>query len=85
MLYFAQTLSPWSAARAGAAIHKQSTTTKNLMTHLMFFSFLSFLYVKDNELAPPHIAAAKELLYSSIPIKGIPLLTFGNDPDEPMT
>jgi hypothetical protein len=37
-----------------------------------------------SKLAPLHATAAKALLYSSIPIKGIPLLTFRNDPDEPM-
>jgi hypothetical protein len=38
-----------------------------------------------SKLAPPHATAAKACLYSSIPIKGIPLLTFRNNPDEPMT
>jgi hypothetical protein len=37
-----------------------------------------------SKLAPPHTTAVKACLYSSIPIKGIPLLMFRNDPDEPM-
>jgi hypothetical protein len=37
-----------------------------------------------SKLAPPHTTAVKAFWYSSIPIKGIPLLTFRNDPDEPM-
>jgi hypothetical protein len=37
-----------------------------------------------SKLAPPHTMAVTACFYSSIPIKGIPLLTFRNDPDEPM-
>jgi hypothetical protein len=38
-----------------------------------------------SELTPPHATAAKALLYSFIPIKGIPLLTLRNNSGEPMT
>jgi hypothetical protein len=63
---------PHTTAVKAACIQPQKMKTINKASHPL------------SKLAPPHPMAVKAFWYSSIPIKGIPLLTFRNDPDEPM-